>query len=734
MLKNLDSMKGVYDYAYEAAKVYTNFKSEEDYQDFMNPTSDVIPVGNGAMSPFRKAGLSPIGANSPGGIYSFDPMMKQTALGQLPFELNKNKDPLPTEDVKDENRLALYVYYTGKAREAESNGGSEEEIKAYRQQAEKARSKEGYQEVVSGWLNNDFELDDETVNARRAIYERKMAEIKRLEQAISYTPDGEEKNNLIKRKEALEAETNIYTRNQKVLDDYYGLRNNADFGTASRLRQYNNPTKEELDKADLERISFDRDYGKIKDYIEYTDEANNEYVLDDGTRIKIPQQVEVKDKLGLFLSVPATMRETADINAYSSGNYTWSSIVSDGNNFHWDLLKKEEIDTYYYLFNTQGQQAAYDFLDSMQTTLGRRHLEEETKEYNDSSVLNKIILNLASVPSNVVGGIPASFGIIGAIANGKEINPYSPEFALVNSASNLRGNTAKDIEEATGGVAIPGIDFSFGDFYQSIMSGADSFVGAKMFGRGYTVIMGMNAASSEAKDLYDKGATKEQIVLGASAAGAAEMIFEYVSLDHFLKNMDTGTKSVKQLLKQVLSQAGVEASEEVFTEIANTLTNAWVMKSQSEWAKLKEEGGLKNAFIETCKNVINAGIGGFVSGGGMAAVGSTANLIHYNNYSRGVGTQINEQGNVGALLDDAQTVIDNNGKNKAVKDLANVVAKANQKGKTDTVRGRKNVGKLFDFVTNAQTQDYDNASRNTFKGAVENADQRFRYFQQSKGG
>lgn len=32
MIKNLDSMKGVYDYAYEAAKVYTNFKSEEDYK------------------------------------------------------------------------------------------------------------------------------------------------------------------------------------------------------------------------------------------------------------------------------------------------------------------------------------------------------------------------------------------------------------------------------------------------------------------------------------------------------------------------------------------------------------------------------------------------------------------------------------------------------------------------------------------------------------------------------
>ena len=741
MLKNLDSMKGIYDYAYETAKVYTNFKSEEDYQNFMNPTSDVIPVGNGAMSPFRKGGLSPIGANSPGGIYSFDPMMKQTALGQLPFELNKNKDPLPTEEVKDENRLALYVYYTEKAREAESNGGSEEEIKAYRQQAEKARSKEGYQEIMSGWLTKEGYNDDESIGIRQSLYSAKKAELERLEYRIRYASSEEEKEKLTKKKESIESEINVYERFRKPVDDTSNYVNQEDFATVSADKNKNG----NIDKSNLERAAEDLqklrgtepsdiidETGRVtgvRDALGNVHESRQAYYAYVDELYNLTQTT-VEDELGLFLSYSPEDRERLSDeylkqSSSQTSNDGYKYIFYNGMAHAWDQLSENEINTYYYLYNSQGKNAAVQYLESLQSVLNYRLYQQTSekwqKEYDESNVLGKILLNIGTLAANPIGGMVSFVEDFGNTVTGKDIDPYSGSHYVQNWAQSVRGNTARDIEEATGGAAIPLIDFSFGDFYQSIMSGADSFVGGKMFGRGYTVIMGMGAASSEAKDLYDKGATKEQIILGASAAGAAEMIFEYVSLDHFLKNMDTGTKSVKQLLKQVLSQAGVEASEEVFTEIANTLTNAWVMKSKSEWAKLKEEGGLKNAFIETCKNVINAGIGGFVSGGGMAAVGSTANLIHYNNYSQGVGTQINEQGNVGALLDDAQTVIDNNGKNKAVKDLANVVAKANQKGKTDTVRGRKNVGKLFDFVTNAQTQDYDNAGRNTFKGAVENA-------------
>lgn len=741
MLKNLDSMKGVYDYAYEAAKVYTNFKSEEDYQNFMNPTSDVIPVGNGAMSPFRKGGLSPIGANSPGGIYSFDPMMKQTALGQLPFELNKNKDPLPTEDVKDENRLALYVYYTEKAREAESNGGSEEEIKAYRQQAEKARSKEGYQEIMSGWLTKEGYNDDESIGIRQSLYSAKKAELERLEYRIRYASSEEEKEKLTKKKESIESEINVYERFRKPVDDTSNYVNREGFATVSADKNKNgNLDKSNIEKAaeDLQKLRGTEpsdiidETGRVtgvRDALGNVHESRQAYYAYVDELYNLTQTT-VEDELGLFLSYSPEDRERLSDeylkqSSSQTSNDGYKYIFYNGMAHAWDQLSENEINTYYYLYNSQGKNAAVQYLESLQSVLNYRLYQQTSekwqKEYDESGVLGKILLNIGTLAANPIGGMVSFVEDFGNTVTGKDIDPYSGSHYVQNWAQSVRGNTARDIEEATGGAAIPLIDFSFGDFYQSIMSGADSFVGGKMFGRGYTVIMGMGAASSEAKDLYDKGATKEQIILGASAAGAAEMIFEYVSLDHFLKNMDTGTTLKRQWLKQVLAQAGVEASEEVFTEIVNTLTNAWVMKSQSEWAKLKDEGGLKNAFIETCKNVINAGIGGFVSGGGMAAVGSTANLIHYNNYSRGVGTQINEKGNVGALLDDAQTVIDNDGKNKAVKDLANVVAKANQKGKTDTVRGRKNVGKLFDFVTNAQTQDYDNAGRNTFKGAVENA-------------
>lgn len=727
MLKNLDSMKGVYDYAYEAAKVYTNFKSEEDYQNFMNPTSDVIPVGNGAMSPFRKGGLSPIGANSPGGIYSFDPMMKQTALGQLPFELNKNKDPLPTEDVKDENRLALYVYYTEKAREAESNGGSEEEIKAYRQQAEKARSKEGYQEIMSGWLTKEGYDDDESIGIRQSLYSAKKAELERLEYRIRYASSEEEKEKLTKKKESIEAEINVYERFRKPVDDTSNYVNQEDFTTVSADKNKNG----NIDKSNLERAAEDLQKLRgtepsdiidetgivtgVRDALGNVHESRQAYYAYVDELYNLTQTT-VEDELGLFLSYSPEDRERLSDeylkqSSSQTSNDGYKYIFYNGMAHAWDQLSENEINTYYYLYNSQGKNAAVQYLESLQSVLNYRLYQQTSekwqKEYDESGVLGKILLNIGTLAANPIGGMVSFVEDFGNTVTGKDIDPYSGSHYVQNWAQSVRGNTARDIEEATDGAAIPLIDFSFGDFYQSIMSGADSFVGGKMFGRGYTVIMGMGAASSEAKDLYDKGATKEQIVLGASAAGAAEMIFEYVSLDHFLKNMDTGTKSVKQLLKQVLSQAGVEASEEVFTEIANTLTNAWVMKSQSEWAKLKEEGGLKNAFIETCKNVINAGIGGFVSGGGMAAVGSTANLIHYNNYSRGVGTQINQRGNTQNLIDYAEEIVleydklfpgaDTKQIGKFVSQLKQSIANGGEMSRSDLTK----TGKLYDLVSDA---------------------------------
>jgi hypothetical protein len=47
--------------------------------------------------------------------------------------------------------------------------------------------------------------------------------------------------------------------------------------------------------------------------------------------------------------------------------------------------------------------------------------------------------------------------------------------------------------------------------------------------------MGMGAASSTAKDLYERGASNGQIVAGGILSGAAEMLFEKFSIEYFLE-------------------------------------------------------------------------------------------------------------------------------------------------------------------------------------------------------
>ena len=94
----------------------------------------------------------------------------------------------------------------------------------------------------------------------------------------------------------------------------------------------------------------------------------------------------------------------------------------------------------------------------------------------------------------------------------------------------IRESTARDINEATGNANLWG--FSWGSAYQSALSAADSALGSLLGSNGttYGILMGMSAASSEARDLYEQGATNEQIAWGGLLAGAAEMVFEKVSI------------------------------------------------------------------------------------------------------------------------------------------------------------------------------------------------------------
>ena len=432
----------------------------------------------------------------------------------------------------------------------------------------------------------------------------------------------EDRKELDKQIQAIETEMRMYERGEtdqngfyygsKVIDDYGNLRNNADFGAVASKRDYSNPTKDDFLNYEssllrgtwaLEDGGYADDDGNIRDK--------------DGNIVQYANAPAFEDKLGAYLSMSDEEKESPPENVVSGqGSYssTWADIAIEGNGNWWNLLKPEEIDTYYYLMGTQGQDAAYKYLDDMSVELGRRNLIEAYKNIDNAGAFEKALMNVGSLAANQVSGILSTAGNIGDSVLGRGFNPYSNMNFLTNWSGYVRSSTAEDINEATGNASLPLLGFTWGDAYQSLMSGADSALGVAAFGKGYTALMSLDSASSEAIKLYQQGASPMQMALGSVAAGAAEYIFEKYSVD---KLIDIGSpEHWWDILWNAFKQGGIELTEEAFTETANIISNGLIMQSQSDWAKTLEENGgdYKKALSEFAIQVANAGLGGFLSG------------------------------------------------------------------------------------------------------------------------
>ncbi|MBR2335843.1 MAG: DEAD/DEAH box helicase family protein [Clostridia bacterium] len=535
-----------------------------------------------------------------------------------------------------------------------------------------------------GWLNDEAKTDQETAAARQTYSDSQSSRVSEIDESLpwyakSWVPNfvenwflTEEQESLRDEAERLEAENTIYKREQGKLDSYY-IPETDEFKQVASNRNFVNPTREELSAYDS---SISQGSVALNSGGYFDDEGN---IRDKDGNIVQYAESPIADKLGLYHS--ATDTDIADaynlvtgaMGAYST---TWAETIVEGDQNEWRELTDYEIDLYYYYLNTEGKEKAFKFLDDLAPTLTKRATQKRTEAINNTGGFGQVALNIASVPSNIFGGAIAFADDVANLLGGNEVNPYSRAHMLSNVATDIRTKTAADLDAWTGGASIPWLDFSLGDAYQAGMSGIDSLVGAYLLGgTGYGVLMGMGAASNEMKALYEKGASTEQMLIGGVLAGAAEMVFEKYSIDKFLEAGDA--KSIKDIVVNILKQGGVEASEEAFTEIANTITDVIVMGSQSDWVDAE-------TFI---KNVVNAGVGGFISGGGMGGVGSTVSYAQYQNQVNKYGQSIIDKGGVDSLRAQASEMSDN----KAISRLAGKVAK------NTTAR---NVGRLATTIQN----------------------------------
>lgn len=362
----------------------------------------------------------------------------------------------------------------------------------------------------------------------------------------------------------------------------------------------------------------------------------------------------LKDKYGLT--------EDAIQNYVSGGSgYRYSK---NGYGNLWQLYEELEKQ----LTDTKGRLAenGYDY-DRMtgyeQSLVDAEEYRKKQKEWEQYATKHPIASSISSVIMSPFQGLDyLRLGIENVGKNNvNDPENYVPlnvyDMDATNYVSAIRGTVSKNIEKNTDWNLFGQNVASF--LYQTGMSVADSAAQIAAFGNGAVFLMGASAASNQAKNVIERGGSNSQAFWGGLAAGAAEALFEKISVDRLLKPKSiTGWKS---LLKETVKQAGVEASEEMLTEIANILSDSAIMGESSDFSvsvKAYQEQGLseseakKKAFLECIGQVAWAGAGGALSGGIMGGAAGSLNIANQGVNNRNVGNQVMRSGLTDETIDD----------------------------------------------------------------------------------
>ena len=471
-----------------------------------------------------------------------------------------------------------------------------------------------------------------------------------------------------------------------------------------------------------------------------------------------------EDPLGYYLNNREFLDSLADID------------YSPDNGKNWGELEEPEIEMYYYLLGSQGKEAAGKYLEDIQIQLDQRDYVQTqaliAETYQNANIAGKIGMNAVSVPASVMGSITAPIMDAAGAVTGN-YNPYNSGHDLTNYAQTVRGATAEDIQGTVDGTKqleqqrsdlmkqlvnmyVSGrvttleqrsvlsqlaqiddaLDAASGgkngipwgklaaNTYQAVMSGADSALGATLFGKGYTVVMGTGAASQRAQELWEAGASDVQICIGAVASGLIEMATEKYSVEYFTENFLRGSiKGGKDWLAKTLIQGFNEMSEEVASELANMVADALILgansDNQQEIRELMESEGLsyeeakKQAILNRAVDIFWAAYGGFVSGGTMGGIGGGINYAQQNSQYRAYGKEVINNQAVPELLQRAQESgvsqeLYQLAQEKAAQDLEKMNWRQQR-------QAQKAIGKLYAETVQAQKEGLQGTQREVFR-------------------
>lgn len=305
----------------------------------------------------------------------------------------------------------------------------------------------------------------------------------------------------------------------------------------------------------------------------------------------------------------------------------------DGSAYFRDfLMTDEELAIMTYLRNTQGDEAARRYEDSLRSTENER-MGQRSLRYGAE---HPVLASIGSVGLNVANEIAGPVGIAKAKLSGQEVDPEAEYFQAGRLRDAMRAGVIQDMSP-------------FGQYvYQTLMSaGADSGVNALIglgTGTGWVGagLAGLSGFTDMVRSIKERGASDDQALVLGTIEGLAEIVTEKMGFDR-LADLLTTKASMRGVVKKVLANTLSEFGEEGITTVINQ-TADWLFgvisgqeteftgRIDAYMAKGETESeALGHAILDMAGDVgmdaLGGALGGLVMGGGSAALNKSLAAI-----------------------------------------------------------------------------------------------------------
>lgn len=384
-------------------------------------------------------------------------------------------------------------------------------------------------------------------------------------------------------------------------------------------RQYGQAVRKDDGFLSLGNLRKQYQKGKEKEALEYAEKLQEE-------RQKIIE--EGKKKPSLFYSEAEGRWHPT---TYSLSDLS-PKLIKHRGSYNYTYMTDEEKDEYFYQMGKYGLDEADKYMKSISQDLDRRSHEavaENVKEKSKDSPALGVVGNLAGSMMSGAGFVQDAVDRV----RGKEYNPYN----MGHGASLIEEKSREGLKEA----ARENIwDSGAMDFLVDTGLSIGQSAARLPMGKSGAAFAGLGAATGGVEDAIERGASFDQALGLGLAYGAAETGMERISIGGLQTMKDAPVYGLRDVAKNLGKQMATEASEEMATEFANTLSDRWIMGDKSNLSQAKEayqEAGKSpwNAYLDIAKQIGLAGLGGAISGGVMGGGAAALGVANQNRLGKG---------------------------------------------------------------------------------------------------